>query len=125
MSEFYVMHGPRGQVQTVTVGGQEHVALWADMLSALRYKARHPELLSYWTVPLDRRLYETKFLDRDGGRRRFYLMSGADPGLEVSRGRVVAPAEVEAGLYSGAFGGRVPAPLRKAGAGAPSSVAAL
>ena len=124
MKEFYVMHGPRGQVQTVKVGGREYVALWPDMLSALRYKARHPELLSHWTVPLDRRLYEGKFLDKDGRRCRFFLMSGADPGLEVSRGRVVEPAEVEAGLYPEAFGRRAPVPLRAPNAGARSSAAA-
>jgi hypothetical protein len=122
MSEFYVMHGPRGQVQTVTVGGQEYVALWADMLSALRYKARHPELLSYWTVQLDRRLYEWKFLDGDGGRRRFYLMSGANPGLEVSRGRAVEPAEIESRLYPEAVGGGAPIPLRPSDAKARPAV---
>jgi len=99
MSEFYVMHGPRGQVQTVEVGGRKHVALWSDMLSALRYKARHPELLKFWTVPLDRRLYERKFLGPRGGRDGFFLMSGANPGFEVARGRVIERGEIEAGLY--------------------------
>ncbi len=83
----------------MTVAGREYVALWADMLEALRYKARHPELLSYWTVPLDRRLYERKFLGPRGGRDNFFLMSGADPGFEVARGRVVERGEIEAGLY--------------------------
>lgn len=43
MGEFYVMHGPQGQLQKMEVGGREHVAVWPDMLSALRYKARHPD----------------------------------------------------------------------------------
>lgn len=124
MDEFYIMHGPRGQVQTVSVGESEYVALWADMLAALRYKTRHPEYSQFWAVPLDRLLYEEKFLDKDGGRRRFYLMSGADPGLEVSRGRVVDPAEIEAKLYSMTLGGRALAPLHPLKAAQASSVAA-
>ena len=99
MREFYVMHGPRGQLQTVEAGGREHVAVWPDMLSALRYKTRHPELLKFWTVPLDRRLYERKFIRQGGGRETFFLMSGADPGLEVARGRVIERGEIEERLY--------------------------
>ena len=83
MREFYVMQGPRGQLQTVVVGGCEHVAVWPDMLSALRYKTRHPELLKYWTVPLNRRFYEQKFLSVAGEQKSFFLMSGANPGMEV------------------------------------------
>lgn len=120
MSEFYVMHGPQGQIRTVEVEGREHVALWPDMLSALRYKARHPELLKFWTVPLDRRLYEQEFLRPGAGRASFFLMSGADPGFEVARGRVIGRGEIVAGLYpewlrpeEAAWGGS-----RSAGAGA-------
>ena len=123
MSEFYFMQGPRGQVQTVHVGGREYVALWADMLAALRYKTRHPELSGHWAVPLDRLLYEEKFLEKDGGRRRFFLMSGADPGLEVSRGRVLDPEEVEAVLYPATCGGRAPAPVHQVNGDAPSPAA--
>lgn len=103
MSEFYVMHGPQGRLRTVEVEGREHVALWPDMLSALRYKARHPELLKYWAVPLDRRLYEQEFLRPGAGRASFFLMSGAGPGLEVARGRVVGRGEIVAGLYLESF----------------------
>ena len=123
MNEFYFMQGPRGRVQTVHVGGREHVALWADMLAALRYKTRHPELSEHWAVPLDRLLYEEKFLEKDGGRRRFFLMSGADPGLEVSRGRVLGPAEVEAALCPLTCGGRAPVPPHLANRDAPPPAA--
>ena len=99
MRDFYVMHGPEGQLQTVKVEGREHVALWPDMLSALRYKARHPELQRFWAVPLDRRLYEQEFLRPGGDPGSFFLMSGADPGLEVARGRVVGRGEIVAKLY--------------------------
>ncbi|HEX8117011.1 MAG TPA: hypothetical protein VF521_07055 [Pyrinomonadaceae bacterium] len=99
MGEFYVMHGPQGQLQRVEVEGREHVAVWPDMLSALRYKTRHPELLKFWTVPLDRRLYERKFTRMGRGEESFYLMSGADPGLEVAHGRTLGRAEIEERLY--------------------------
>ena len=120
MREFYVMHGPQGQLRTVEVEGREHVALWPDILSALRYKARHPELLKFWAVPLDRRLYEQVFLGPGADRARFFLMSGTDPGFEVARGRVVGRGEIVAGLYpewlhaavaaagAGASGGHAP-----------------
>lgn len=123
MSQFYVLQGPQGQVQTVSAGERECVALWADMLAALRYKTRRPDLAEFWTVTVDRLLYEEKFLDKGGRRRRFFLMSGADPGLEVERGRVVDPAEIEAALYPATFGGRAPVPLHPASAGAQSPAA--
>jgi hypothetical protein len=99
MHRFYVMRGPQGEIETVKVGGQAFVAVWPDMISALRYKARHPELMSFWTVPLDRRLYEEKFLDASGGRARFFLMSSANPGQEIERGRALDVSEIEAELY--------------------------
>ncbi|MER3426730.1 MAG: hypothetical protein C4334_01320 [Pyrinomonas sp.] len=99
MHKFYVMRGPQGQIETVRVGGRTMIAVWPDMLSALRYKTRHPELMSFWTVPLDRRLYEEKFLDAGGGRARFFLMSSANPGQEIERGRVLDASEIEAELY--------------------------
>jgi hypothetical protein len=120
MNEFYVMYGPGGEVQTVSVAGSEYVALWADMLAALRYKTRHPEFSQYWVVSLDRLLYEEKFLDKDGRGRRFFLMSGADPGLEISRGRVVDPAEIEAALYPATCGGKAPVPYHLVIGEAPS-----
>lgn len=118
MREFYVMHGPKGHLQTVEAGGREHVALWPDMLSALRYKARHPGLLKFRTVPLDRRLYEQKFLGPRAGVESFFLMSGADPGFEVARGRVVGREEIEARLYPEWFR---PAASARAGAQAPAA----
>lgn len=116
MREFYVLHGPLGQVQTVSVEGAEHVAVWPDMLTALRYKTRHPELTDYWAVPVDRLLYEEKFLDPEGRRWRFFLMSGANPGLEISGGRKLDPAQIEAGLYPAGFGCRAPVSPRSSSA---------
>lgn len=123
MDEFYFMEGPRGQVHAVSVRGREHVALWSDMLAAIRYKTRHPGFADYRVVPLDRLLYEEKFLDRDGRRGRFFLMSGANPGLEVERGRIIEAAEIEAALYPATFGGRAPLPLHISNAGAQSASA--
>ena len=101
MREFHVMHGPHGQVHTVSDGGREYVAVWPDMLSAVRYKSRHRELGSYWAVPLDRRLYEEMLFDGRGRRRRFFLMPGTNPGAEVERGRVLEGNEIESELYAG------------------------
>jgi hypothetical protein len=112
MSKFYVMRGPRGQLQTVTVAGREYIAVWPDMLSALRYKTRHPELLACWTVPLDRRLYEERFLSSGGQGPSFFLMAGSDPGLEIARGRVCEPVEIERELYT-----EVPASVIRSQAG--------
>ena len=108
MKEFYIMHDSRGQVQTVPVGGSMHVAVWPDMLTALRYKTRHPELMDYWIVPIDRLLYEEKFLERDGGQQKFFLMSGANPGLEILCGRVLDTCEIESSIYPEIFGERAP-----------------
>ncbi len=101
MREFHVMHGPHGQVHTISDGGREHVAVWPDMLSAVRYKSRQRELGGYWAVPLDRRLYEEVLFDGRGRRRRFFLMPGANPGAEVERGRVLECGEIESELYAG------------------------
>jgi hypothetical protein len=108
LKEFYVLHGPRGEVHSCTVGGREHVAVWPDMLSALRYKSRRRELLSHWAVPLNRRLYEELVFDGRGGHGRFYLMSGANPGAEVELGRALPRGEIERRLYAQPLGGVPP-----------------
>ena len=108
MKEFYVLHGPRGEVHTCLAGGREHVAVWPDMLSALRYKSRRRELLSYWAVPLDRRLYEELIFDGRGAHGRFHLMSGANPGAEVESRRTLPRGEIEKKLYAQPLGGVPP-----------------
>ena len=98
----YLMKRANGDLFTLTVGGNEYVAVWPNEFAARRYKARNPELLVYLPARIDRALVERKL-----GRLlheqslRFWLLDENDPAAGFNRGRMVEwPAVLEAAGYS-------------------------
>lgn len=47
MDQLTVMRRANGQLFTLMLKGREHLALWPNLKSAIRYKARNPQLLVF------------------------------------------------------------------------------
>ena len=47
MDQLAVMRRANGRLFTLTLKGREHLALWPNLKSAIRYKALNPELLVF------------------------------------------------------------------------------
>jgi hypothetical protein len=47
MDQLAIMRRANGELFTLTLKGQEHLALWPSLESAARFKARNPELLAF------------------------------------------------------------------------------
>ena len=47
MDQLVIMRRANGELFTLSLKGQEHLALWPSWQSALHYKARNPELLVF------------------------------------------------------------------------------
>lgn len=47
MDQFTIMRRANGELFTLTLKGQECLALWPSLESAARFKARNPELLAF------------------------------------------------------------------------------
>lgn len=47
MDQLVIMRRANGELFTLTLKGQEHLALWPTLESASHFKARNPELLAF------------------------------------------------------------------------------
>ena len=47
MDPLTIMRRADGKLFTITIKGQEHLALWPSLQSAMRYKKRNPQLLIF------------------------------------------------------------------------------
>ena len=47
LNQVAIMRRANGELFTVTLKGQRHLALWPDLEGAVRYKARNPDLLCF------------------------------------------------------------------------------
>jgi hypothetical protein len=99
---YFLMRRANGDVFTLTIAGNEYVAIWPDADSAMRYKERNPELLTYLPARIDRQMVERKLKPLATLRPlRFWLLDADDPAAELDSGRIVEwPALLEAAGYS-------------------------
>jgi hypothetical protein len=98
----YVMKRANGDLFTLTIGGNDYIALWPDELTLMRYKAANPELLVYLPARIDRAMVERKLKPIATERPlRFWLLDEKDPAAEFDSGRIIEwPAVLEAAGYS-------------------------
>jgi hypothetical protein len=102
---YYLMRLANGEVFTIHIDGNEYVAIWPDEESAMRYKERNPDLLTYLPARIDGRMVERKLRPLATLRPlRFWLLDATDPAADLYSGRIVEwPAVLEAAGYSSPF----------------------
>jgi hypothetical protein len=91
MKNFFVLRGPQGQLSTVRLKDKEYVAVWPDMLSALKYKSRHRNLFEYWAVQLEKRNSKGRFLNSSD---QAFLVMPHSPVKDHVNGRIVSKSEL-------------------------------
>lgn len=52
MDQLSIMRRANGELFTLTLKGQKHLAVWPSLQSAMRYKARNRELLVFLPAPV-------------------------------------------------------------------------
>lgn len=98
---YFLMRRANGDLFTLAIEGKEYVAVWPDEASAIRYKERNPELLTYLPARIDRRMVERKLRPLMTVRPlRFWLLDRDDPAAEFESGRIIEwPTALEAAGY--------------------------
>jgi hypothetical protein len=95
MSNFYILRRANGEVFTISINGEAHLAVWDSELGIRRSKNLNPDLIVYVPVPLERRLINKHFA---GEPIKFFLVDGTEPdltsGREISEDELFGQAEV-------------------------------
>jgi hypothetical protein len=94
MDPFTIMRRADGKLFTVKVKGQEHLALWPSLESALHYKKRNPQLLIFIPASVASPFGQKSLIPLRKENLGLFLVIDAG-GSHLSDGRKIGWAELE------------------------------
>ena len=97
MDPLTIMRRADGKLFTVKVKGQEHLALWPSLQSALRYKKRNPQLLIFIAASVASPFGQKSLIPLRKENMGLFLLIDAG-GSHLSDGRKISWEELETSI---------------------------
>ena len=97
MEPLTIMRRADGKLFTVKVKGQEHLALWPSLESAMRYKKRNPQLLIFITASVASPFGQKSLIPLRKENMGLYLLIDAG-GSHLNDGRKISWEELESSI---------------------------
>jgi hypothetical protein len=94
MESLTIMRRADGRLFTLEVKGQEHLALWPSLQSALRYKKRNPQLLIFIPASIASPFGQKSLIPLRKENMGLFLLVDAG-GAHLSDGRKISWEELE------------------------------